>query len=142
VRSVAARSVPRRLPPRHPRDNKERWISRAFCFSFSRPLRIRDQNPRDQSSCPARSDASPSEEWCKKAGEALTSAHTPRRGRSRDPGLARSTRTRIDCRRLGSEVAGARGNGTGARIPYLQNIADISYILIAQYAYWYLSVCL
>jgi hypothetical protein len=39
---------------------------------------------RDRNSCPARSAASPSEEWCKKAGEAPTSAHTPRRAKD-DP---------------------------------------------------------
>ena len=32
MRSVAARGVPRRLPPRHPRDNKERWVLERFAF--------------------------------------------------------------------------------------------------------------
>jgi len=77
---------------------------------------------RDRKFLPARSAASPSEEWCKKAGEVLTSVPhaATREGQPRDPGLARSSRTRINCRSLGSEVAGARGKGTGARIPYLK----------------------
>ena len=70
----------------------------------------------------------PSEEWSKKTVAHPASTHTPRHAHDDSETPDRLVRlARAICPTLHSKVAGARGKGTGARIPYLQRIADIGH---------------